>query len=109
MNWEGFQYKEIGETISNSDIDNLIDVMIDNYDKDGKWYEEYNLKESNSKNSILLYLLNRTGLEKTSHAFEFISKNAPHLLKTLDLIDKTARQEIEKEGSINYDPFWFTD
>ncbi len=109
MNWEGFRYKDIAETISNSDIDNLIDVMIDNYDKDGKWYEEYNLKESNSKNSILLYLLNRTGLEKTSHAFEFISKNAPHLLKTLDLIDKTARQEIEKEGSINYDPFWFTD
>ena len=109
MNWEGFRYKDIAETISNSDIDNLIDVMIDNYDKDGKWYEEYNLKESNSKNSILLYLLNRTGLEKTSHAFDFISKNAPHLLNTLNLIDKTARQEIEKEGSINYDPFWFTD
>lgn len=45
MDWEDCEYMHIAERISDADIDKLIDIMIDNCDKNGKCFESYNAEE----------------------------------------------------------------
>lgn len=56
MNWEGCKYKNIAESISDSDIDSMISDMIQYYDSHGKFYKDYtadkyNFMKSHIKNS----------------------------------------------------------
>ena len=41
MKWNNFKYRTIAELISETDIDNMIDAMIDYHDNKGRFYEQY--------------------------------------------------------------------
>ena len=45
MNWEECRYKDIAEKFSDDDIAKLIDTMIVNFDKCGKYYEIHHIAE----------------------------------------------------------------
>ena len=45
MDWNTCMYKHIAERISNDDINKMLDVMIENCDSNGKYYESYNAEE----------------------------------------------------------------
>lgn len=45
MNWEECRYKDIAEKFSDDDVAKLIDAMILNFDKCGKYYEMHHIVE----------------------------------------------------------------
>lgn len=82
MNWTGCKYKSIAEKICDADIDKIINVMIDNCDRNGFYYETHKAKE------LLTQIIS---------------------IDVVNYISAKARQEIENEGCENLDPFFFTD
>ena len=73
MDWEDFVYKHIAEKISEDDIDRMIDVMIDNCDKSGKYYE--------------------------SHKAEQFIKEYIHSPEVIKMIEDTAEKEIKGDSN----------
>lgn len=73
MDWENCTYKQIAELISEIEINKMIDVMVDNYDINGKFFESYK-------------------------AEDFLKANVLNS-NVLDLIEETARKEIKDKSS----------
>ncbi len=89
MDWNDCKYKFIAEKISDTELNTIINIMVDNYDNNYKYYDYH-------------------------HALLFFETNV-HSPEILTLIENTAREEIENEGDLVNDspfflwPFSYTD
>lgn len=77
MDWKDCNYKQIAELISEAEIDKIIDVMVENSDINGKFYESYKVEEF---------------LKSYVHNFDIIN-----------IIEETARREIKNTLDDNKD------
>ncbi len=83
MDWKGCKYASIAQLITDSEVEKMMDVMIENCDNNDKYYESFKKEEL---------------LKTYVHNSEFFTT-----------IDDIARQEIKKETNGELDPFSFID